>query len=230
MIGIYCIKNISNNKVYIGSSVNIVGRWYSHKTKLRHNKHENGYLQHSWNKYGEHSFIFEVIEETKIEYIKERENYFIEKFKCCNKKFGFNMCKTSFHSRLGLKNSKQHNEKISNSNKGKKRTPEVVEANRLRNIGRKHTSETIKKMSETHKKLTPTESQLKNLQWNKTPVIQMDFNENIINMFDTITDATTKTGINNISAVCRGIQKTAGGFVWKYKMEDELKKKHGEKE
>ena len=92
----------------------------------------------------------------------------------------------------------------------------MIEANRLRNIGRKHKPETIKKMSETHKKHKPTESQLKNLQWNKAPVIQLNINKNIINTFDTITDATKKTGINNISAVCRGIQKTAGGFIWKY--------------
>jgi group I intron endonuclease len=216
MIGIYCIKNILNNKIYIGSSVNIIDRWYTHKTRLRYNRHENKYLQKSWNKYGEQSFIFEVIEETNLKYLKEKEEYYIKKHDCCNKKIGFNMCKTSFHSRLGLKNSKLHNERIGNANRGRKMLPEFVEANRLRNIGRKHTQETIKKMSETHKKHIPTESQLKNLQWNKTPVIQMDINKNIINMFDTISDAMRKTGVNNISAVCRGLQKTSGGFLWKY--------------
>jgi hypothetical protein len=63
---------------------------------------------------------------------------------------------------------------------------------------------------------------LKNLLWNKTPVVQLDYNKNIINEFNTITNAIKKTGINNISAVCRGIQKTAGGYVWMYK--DEAKK------
>jgi group I intron endonuclease len=221
-IGIYCIKNIENNKQYIGSSVNIISRWYGHKTKLRYNKHENKYLQRSWNKYGENAFIFEIIEETNKEDMKEKESYYIQLYKTLDRNDGYNMCKDPFHSRLGLTNSETHNRRIGKANKGRKFSQDIIEANRLRNIGRKHTEETIKKMSETHKKHIPTESQLKNLLWNKTPVVQLDYNKNIINEFNTITNAIKKTGINNISAVCRGIQKTAGGYVWMYK--DEAKK------
>ena len=35
------IKNLSNNKIYIGQSVNINKRWNDHKSKLENNKHEN---------------------------------------------------------------------------------------------------------------------------------------------------------------------------------------------
>lgn len=47
MIGIYKILNTANNKVYIGSSININNRWAKHKALLRHNKHENPKLQNS---------------------------------------------------------------------------------------------------------------------------------------------------------------------------------------
>jgi group I intron endonuclease len=60
--GIYIIKNLVNNKIYIGSSVNIGNRFNQHKNSLRKNKHHNKYLQKSWNKHGEENFEFIVIE------------------------------------------------------------------------------------------------------------------------------------------------------------------------
>ena len=63
MIGIYAIKNIINDKIYIGSSKNLHKRIDDYKYNLRHNKHRNQYLQNAWNKYGEKSFEFNIIEE-----------------------------------------------------------------------------------------------------------------------------------------------------------------------
>lgn len=77
-IGIYRIKNSINNKIYIGSTKNIEARWAKHRALLRHNKHQNTHLQNAWNKYGENAFIFEVIEECKIEDLINREQFFID--------------------------------------------------------------------------------------------------------------------------------------------------------
>jgi group I intron endonuclease len=51
------------------------------------------------------------------------------------------------------------------------------------------------------------------------PVIQYDVNNNFISEFSTMKIAQDKTGItqHNISACCRGKQKTAGGYIWKFK-------------
>src|SRR3990172_2642855 len=60
--GIYSITNIINNKIYYGSSNFCKRRWRSHKSLLNRNKHENPHLQRSWNKHGEKSFIFDIVE------------------------------------------------------------------------------------------------------------------------------------------------------------------------
>ncbi len=60
--GIYCIENKINNKTYIGSSKNLYQRLLKHFALLRHNKHENAHLQSAWNKYGEDSFTFEILD------------------------------------------------------------------------------------------------------------------------------------------------------------------------
>jgi len=61
--GIYKIINIVNNKFYVGSAVDLKRRKTRHFCELRNNKHNNKYLQASWNKYGEKAFVFVVIEE-----------------------------------------------------------------------------------------------------------------------------------------------------------------------
>lgn len=63
MVGVYRIKNIINENCYYGSSKNVEKRWRNHKNNLRKNKHINQILQKAWNKYGEHNFLFELIEE-----------------------------------------------------------------------------------------------------------------------------------------------------------------------
>ena len=60
--GIYCIENVTNHKTYIGSSNNIYQRLLKHFALLRHNKHQNPHLQSAWNKYGEDSFRWYILE------------------------------------------------------------------------------------------------------------------------------------------------------------------------
>lgn len=77
--GIYAIKNKINSKVYIGqTSVTFLKRYLHHNWKLRNNQHDNQYLQHAWNKYGENNFEFYIIE--KIEnpdLLDEKEKFYI---------------------------------------------------------------------------------------------------------------------------------------------------------
>lgn len=90
-IGIYKIHNLINNKLYIGQSVNIRRRWTDHKRCLRNGSHENTYLQHSWDKYGESVFEFKVLEYCSIDQLDERECYYINLFHTTEHDYGYNL-------------------------------------------------------------------------------------------------------------------------------------------
>jgi group I intron endonuclease len=104
--GIYMITCIENKKIYIGSSVNLTRRFSEHKRFLKKNDHYNSYLQNSWNLYGEESFVFSIIEKTKLEELMSREQYWIDKSKCFDQKVGFNECKNS-NSTIGYKHTEE---------------------------------------------------------------------------------------------------------------------------
>ena len=78
MIGIYRIKNKTNDKCYYGSSKNIEKRLKTHLNQLKNKKHINSILQRAWDKYGENNFIFEVVEECKLENLFEVEQKYID--------------------------------------------------------------------------------------------------------------------------------------------------------
>lgn len=79
---IYIVKNISNNKVYIGQTTDPKVRKNQHFSLLSRNKHPNIHLQSSYNKYGKNCFVFEIIEilENKT-LLTSRESYWTEFYK-----------------------------------------------------------------------------------------------------------------------------------------------------
>jgi group I intron endonuclease len=66
MIGIYAIRNMINDKMYIGKSDDIIKRWKSHQKELREGHHRNSRLQSDWNLHGEAAFRFIILEEYVI--------------------------------------------------------------------------------------------------------------------------------------------------------------------
>lgn len=59
---IYRIRNVVNQKFYVGSTTNPKVRFRTHRKKLRSNTHHCKHLQAAWNKYGGECFKFEVVE------------------------------------------------------------------------------------------------------------------------------------------------------------------------
>ena len=59
---IYKIINITNGDFYVGSTIKHKDRFRCHRSRLRKNQHHAKHLQSAWNKYGEHNFIFRVVE------------------------------------------------------------------------------------------------------------------------------------------------------------------------
>ena len=58
----------------------------------------------------------------------------------------------------------------------------------------------------------------------RRPILQMDDNLNLIQRFESVADATKTTSINSksIRDAAKGVQKHAGGFVWRYADEHDL--------
>ena len=68
--GIYAIKNTVNNRIYVGSSVNLQERKATHYRYLRLGEHCNPFLQADYNKHdGEKVYEFialEIIEDVNL--------------------------------------------------------------------------------------------------------------------------------------------------------------------
>ncbi len=73
MSGIYKILNKSNNKCYIGSTINFNDRRNLHFSKLKRGKHHSIILQRAYDKYGIDNFEFIILEECENDNLLERE-------------------------------------------------------------------------------------------------------------------------------------------------------------
>ena len=121
MSGVYQIKNKVNGKRYIGSAVNIADRWSHHRSELKMNVHINKHLQSSWNKYGEDSFEFLVLEYCVISDLIAFEQIWINKFEF--EKL-YNICEIA-GSTLGRRLTEEHKEKLRQINLGKRHSEET---------------------------------------------------------------------------------------------------------
>jgi group I intron endonuclease len=155
--GVYEIYNTVNGNRYIGSAVNISNRWETHRSLLRHNKHENNHIQRAFNKYGESAFNFRVIEECNPEKLIAVEQRYIDALRP-----EYNISPTAGNC-LGVKHTQKTKANMSaaqmghKNNLGVKRTPEARENISRAHIGKKHSPETIEKMKVARlgKKLSP---------------------------------------------------------------------------
>ena len=90
--GVYQIKNLVNNKIYIGSSANIWDRIWDHKCRLRKKCHANPHLQNAWDKYGEHNFEFSIVEVVHdIPILQDREQHWINVYEAYKRDKGYNI-------------------------------------------------------------------------------------------------------------------------------------------
>ncbi|SRR6266568_437934 len=154
--GIYKITCTANKKIYIGSAVNLQQRKKGHFSCLRRNEHVNKHLQNAWNKYGEQTFIFEVLEYVLPMSLTAREQYWFKKLKPFDRK-GFNIAREAgstlgykyapetIEKMRGMKRSPEARVNISRAALGRKRSAESIEKSRQGNLGKKQPSEAIEK-------------------------------------------------------------------------------------
>ena len=100
---IYIIKNDINNKVYIGQTIQgSEERFKQHLKLLKSN--EKQLIHKAIKKYGKEHFYFEVLEDNiDIEYLDDREEYWIAKYDSVNK--GYNLCDGASNTQANKSNT-----------------------------------------------------------------------------------------------------------------------------
>lgn len=210
-----------NNKFLIGSSINPVTRKASHLSLLKRNVHSNTILQNAYNKYGEDSFKFEIVQKD----IPENILLYLEDIWIAASRSRFN-CKNNgmnIRDASRLNYSQETKDKISKANKGKILSEETK--NKISDSCKKiiKTKEWIEKVRISHiGKKRNTDN------WfNSKKVYQYDLEGNFIKEWKTITEATlfyAKKLSANIVSCCKLNQKSAYGFQWRYEKEEKISK------
>lgn len=130
--GIYEIVNTTNGNRYVGSAIDFKARFWLHRYELKNAKHGNRHLQSAWNKYGASCFRFKRILICASQHLLLYEQIALD---ALNPKY--NICRVAGNS-LGVKWTIEAKENL-----------KVSLRNRPNDhfLGRKHTPETLKKMS-----------------------------------------------------------------------------------
>lgn len=214
MCGIYKIENLINGKIYIGKSIDIQKRFRSHiNDSFNENKSSYEHLIHkAIRKYGVDNFSFDVIEQCDDNILNEREIYWISFYGCCvldgNDK-GYNMTRGGDGS------------SYLDVNKIKELWDDGLPINDIAEqlqCDRHSVSRHIKcyeNFNEAENKKRKYNLISKS---NSKPINQYDLDGELICQYESILDASEKTGVG-YRTICSNIQgksSSAGGFQWTY--------------
>ena len=220
--GVYCLVNKVSSKVYIGSGTNVRNRLMGHFWELRRGVHKNRHLQASFNKYGEDSFSWFVLEMCDLSIKYEREQFWIDEFDAVRS--GYNIRPRADYKTVNEDTKKR----ISAALKARKsRMPEyvkaaLVEANKRRK-GEPRSSEWRAKTSATLTGRTRPEF---SPEWKRNmarpsrfrPVECYTLDGALVGKFEKMKDAAialTKGRYTGICLAINGKAKTAYGYIWK---------------
>ena len=206
MASIYKITNTLNGKVYIGQTVqSIQQRWRQHVQDAYANQ-KCLHLCSAIVKYGKENFLVEEIEECSQDLLDEREVYWIKEYN--SQIDGYNI------TAGGKGTNKEIPQELIESlwDQGLS-TAEIAEQVNC-------TRQWVRLRLKNYSNYTPEEGKKRGVNSMKKSkgheVQQYDLDNNLINEFPSIKEATAQTGINNISRSCITGQK-AGGYYWRYK-------------
>lgn len=241
--GIYKISNTANGKMYIGSAVNLCARLSTHLHTLTNNKHENEYMQNSFNKYGKDKFKFEIVE---IVYdtndLLNREQFWLDHTKSYNRSIGYNILKVAGNC-LGNVLKEETKEKLRRVNNkpiiqltvNGEYVQEWLGARDVhRHLG--YVPNNINLCANGKSKQaygflwifkekyeSPSFNVFEHM--NKRTVLQYNNNGEFIREWEcTVAQIANELNIkdSNISQCCYGKQKTVNGYIWRFRYNNEL--------
>lgn len=227
---IYKLTCTITGKVYIGKTIDINRRMMQHsKVTPKYSHH----LANAIKKYGIDNFKEEIIFEVEAEdravlntALSNAEKSYIEQY---------NSYRSGYNSTIGeegtsgfhwLESSKrklsESLKKFFKSAEGKAQIEHTIFCNKNREVSK----ETREKIGRGNKgKIMPEEAKIKirnyqlaNAYSKYIPVLQYDLDNNLLNRFNSITDAAKSINkdTSHIVSCCKGRRKTAYGFIWEY--------------
>lgn len=227
---IYKLTCTITGKVYIGKTIDINRRMAQHsKITSKYSHH----LANAIKKYGIDNFKEEIIFEVEAEdravlntTLSNAEKSYIEQY---------DSYRNGYNSTIGgegtggfhwLESSKkklsESLKKFFESAKGKAQIGHTISCIKNREVS-KETREKIGKGNKGKKmleeaKIKIRKYQLANAFSKYVPVLQYNLNNNLLNRFNSITDAAKNINkdTSHIVSCCKGRRKTAYGFIWKY--------------
>lgn len=242
---IYKITNKINSKVYIGCTTKTIEERYSSHIHRCYKQKYRCKLYNSIRKYGKENFKIELLQECAIKDMYELEKKYIAQYDSYKKGLNSTLGGEGFlgytHSLTERKKIVKAIKEGGKSHKNKT-YEEIYGDDAL--LEKQKRSDGVKKswdrVSEEEK-----QSRISNMQkslvgllvGDKNPmrkkehavkvtgykngrassVCQYDKDNNFIAEYETVKSAFLHTGVNNISAACRGLINHAGGYIWKYK-------------
>jgi group I intron endonuclease len=210
---IYLVKNQQDKIIYIGQQIGT--------KSIDEYKGSGLLLNRAYKKYGENYFKREIIEYCDIDELNSKEKLYIKKH---NTKFshGYNLTEGG-DGMKGYQYNNNQKQNISKAKMGQKYPKEHGEKIRQAKLGKKQTQETINKIIQTkaskHKIQLNLDLKGQHKSNSQKTIVQYDLQNNVLNEFQSAQEAGRcigKSG-NSIADCASGRQKTAYGFIWKYK-------------
>lgn len=233
--GIYRIRNLLDNKVYIGLSSNVKQRFAQHKVNSK-SINSDKYLYNAIQKYGLNNFEFSIIEYCEVSELPEKEIFWIEFYNSTDRDCGYNVQSGGFSN---IEVALETREKLRDAQQNK--IP-IIKLDRLGNFveryesvnhasksnGFKYPSDiykmAIKKINCRHIKncIYVSEIDYINNNYNIEKdrwVVQFDLDGNYLKTYYDMCNAESTTGVSSssISMCCNktsAAYNIVGGFLW----------------
>ena len=217
-IGIYVIRNLTNNKVYVGKAINIHRRIKQHITSLNtKSKDENIHLINAWHKYGRENFdyyVAEYLNSDDFKTIKElqqilkvKELEWMNKLQSLNRDYGYNLRQDSDG---GMIPSDETRKRLSEAGKKRFANPEAR-----------------KKLGEQSKAFWANNPDIKKQMKKKVAKARQQFRygkfskdaDELIQIYETSQDILEENPeyyLQAIKGCCQGTKSSYKGFKWHY--------------
>lgn len=238
--GIYLISFENTSKTYVGSAVNLSKRFSNHKCDLKNGTHCNKHMQHVYNKYGNPKFEILLFCD-KEDLLTNEQKYYNELMPELNIVKDITRGNIENHTpedlvkitefNRNMSKTMQWREKVSKTwfKTGKRILTDeqrklLSENGRNSFLGKTHTKETRKKMSEKAKNRDYSNYDF--VKWQKgsnevtrKPIVKKDKNGNIITKYESITQAIQQIGTTQsrqLLSCCRNEREYYKGFKWEF--------------